>query len=168
MTIPSLIFIPTRNFLPSERQLVFRSIRKSLVKTNLHAIILPSGEKCGLNSKMIKQRRFFNYIILIWIALSLASAATADEMSTTVSPATYKQLQNVDELVADLSYGKALAILSAMLPKSEANSYEKAVVLRAMASVYSLQGQYNKAATVLEKCVATKSLPTHFSSTGNT
>ena len=48
MTSPRLIFEPTVDFLQSEIQSVFHSIRKSTVNPNLCAIISPRGEKCGL------------------------------------------------------------------------------------------------------------------------
>ena len=47
-TSPRLIFGFTRNFLQSEIQPVFRSLRKFLVNPNLCATISPTGEKCGL------------------------------------------------------------------------------------------------------------------------
>ena len=49
MKTPHLVFVPTRNFLPSERQPVFRSVSLPLVKTNLCVIILSPGETCGLD-----------------------------------------------------------------------------------------------------------------------
>ncbi len=98
-------------------------------------------------------------LIIFSLATSALNAESEKKSATTVSPAIYKQLQRVDELLAKANYNAALKKLKALVPEVKAGSFEKAVILRSMASVYSQQGNYRKAAVVLKKSLDTQALP---------
>ncbi len=97
--------------------------------------------------------------VLVLIGYSIVSSAASDDKTAKVSPSVYKYLQEIEALLEKSAYGKALQELNVLLPETAAKSYEKAVVLRAMASVYSHQGNFKKAASALEKSIATSALP---------
>jgi len=100
-------------------------------------------------------------LILILSALMLSPVLAEDnkkEKSPTVSPWLYKKLQKTDQLIAKKSYTQAEQKLKAILPDAKEKSYEKTVILRSLSSVYALKGQYKKAASMLAKAVALKTL----------
>jgi tetratricopeptide (TPR) repeat protein len=76
-----------------------------------------------------------------------------------VSRATYQRLDQVQKLLADDKYREALEKLSAALKSVEGNAYETALVRSAQASAYIGQGNYAKAASSLERALATGGLP---------
>lgn len=104
--------------------------------------------------------RVFRFaVFLVFVVYSTILSAASDDEPVTVSPAVYKQLQRIDALLEKSAYSKALQKLNALLSEMAAKSYEKAVILRSMASVYSRQGKFKKAADALEKSIATGMLP---------
>lgn len=78
--------------------------------------------------------------------------------SPTISPSTFKQLQKIEGLIEKPAYAKALKQLNTLLPKVNKKAFEKAIVLKTIASVYALQGKYSKASEAMEKSLATKAL----------
>lgn len=99
------------------------------------------------------------WLIVFSLAASVLNAESEKKSVTTVSPVIYKQLQRIDELLDKANYNAALKKLKALIPEVKAGSYEKAVILRSMASVYSQQGNYPKAADALKKSLDTQALP---------
>ncbi len=96
---------------------------------------------------------------MILVLVASVSNAKSDKSTTTVSPAVYKQLQRVDALLKKSAYGEALQKLTALVPEVKAGSYEKAVIWRSIASIFSQQGNYKQAAEALKKSLATQALP---------
>lgn len=88
----------------------------------------------------------------------LAPSLYAEEKSTTISPWVYKQLSKAEGLIAKQAYPQARQKIQKILPELDKNSYEKAITLRSLASVYALENQYQKAAKSLEQAIATKAL----------
>ena len=98
-------------------------------------------------------------MLLVLVVYSIVLPAASGDKTKTVSPAIYKQLHRIDALLEKSAYSKALQNLNALLPDTAAKSYAKAMILRSMASVYSRQGEFKKAAGALEKSLATGALP---------
>lgn len=95
---------------------------------------------------------------LLFPAPTPSWAATAGKPAT-VSPWLYKKLQKTERLIASKSYGHAGKMLRMLLNKVDQGSYEQALVLRSLSSVYALQNQYGKAAEAMARCVALNVLP---------
>ncbi len=85
-------------------------------------------------------------------------AKEAAEKSTAISPWLYKQLNKSEELIGKHAYSEARAKLLKVLPELDNNSYEQAITLRSLASVYALENQYQKSTKLLEQALATKAL----------
>jgi len=98
-------------------------------------------------------------ILLISVLLFSPVFAADKEKSPAISPWLYKKLQKTEQLIAKKSYQQAEKSLKAMLPEAKQKSYEQALVLRSLSSVYALNGRYKKAAEVLSKVMALKVLP---------
>jgi len=88
----------------------------------------------------------------------LAPTLCAEEKSTAISPWLYKQLSKAEAFIAKQSYPQARQKLQKILPELDDNSYEQAITLRSLASVYALENQYLKSAKTLEKSLATNAL----------
>lgn len=95
-------------------------------------------------------------VCLILISGSLA-AETARAPS--VSASVYKALERSEQLIEQKNYSGAINLLQQSLQRSQADSYERATLFRAISSVYAVQGQYSKSAEMLKKCLALKQLP---------
>ena len=89
---------------------------------------------------------------------ALAPAAYAEEKPTTISPWVYKQLSKAEALIGKQAYPKARQKLQKILPELDKNSYEQAITLRSLASVYALENQYQKSAKLLEQSLSTGAL----------
>ena len=105
---------------------------------------------------MISNSLKVGLISLILCALTLPLYAA--EKSTAISPWLYKQLSKAETLIGKQVYPKARQKLQKILPELDKNSYEQAITLRTLASVYALENQYKKAAQLLEQALATKTL----------
>lgn len=101
-------------------------------------------------------------LLLLVLSLLLQSPAFAEEKQKqpTISPWLYKKLQKSEQLIAKKSYAQAEQKLKAMLQDTKEKSYEKAIVLRSLSSVYALSNQYKKAANTLNEALSLKVLPT--------
>ena len=88
----------------------------------------------------------------------LAPLLYAEEKPAAISPWLYKQLSKAEKLIGKQAYPQARQKLQKILPKLDKNSYEQAITLRTLASVYALENQYKKAAQLLEQALATKAL----------
>ncbi|MCK5872291.1 MAG: tetratricopeptide repeat protein [Methylococcales bacterium] len=75
-----------------------------------------------------------------------------------VSKPVYYQLKKVDQLIVKKSYEEAEKILQQELKRNK-NNYEKAILLRSLASVYGAQKNYPNAIEFLNQALAVKSLP---------
>lgn len=99
-------------------------------------------------------------LALVLSLLILSPAYAGDKQkSPSISPWLYKKLQKSEQLIAKKAYTQAAQKLTAMLKKTKQKSYEKAIVLRSLSSVYALNNQYKKAATTLAKALALNVLP---------
>ncbi|TXL02115.1 hypothetical protein BMR02_00775 [Methylococcaceae bacterium HT1] len=96
---------------------------------------------------------------LISISLCILSPSlSAAEKSTAISPWLYKQLSKAEGFIGKQAYPQARQKLQRILPELDKNSYEQAITLRTLASVYALENQYKKAAKLLEQALATGAL----------
>ena len=98
-------------------------------------------------------RLIFGVLIIISPLETLAKTE-----KKTISAALYKTLESSEKLIANKAYGQAINQLKTALTKTAQGSYEQAMLLRNLASVYSLQENYAKAAQYLSKAVASKAL----------
>jgi len=98
-------------------------------------------------------------LLALIICFVLLSPVYAADKAPAISPRLYKKLQKTEALIAKKSYSQAEKKLSALLAEVKDKSYEKAVVLRSLSSVYALKGSYKKAAGTLSKAVALAVLP---------
>jgi len=88
----------------------------------------------------------------------LGASVNAEEKSQPISPWLYKQLSKSEALIAKQAYPQARKKLQKTLAKLDKNSYEQAITLRSLASVYALENQYQKSARLLEQAMATGAL----------
>ena len=93
----------------------------------------------------------------IFLFITLSSIST-QSLSATVSAPVFQQLKKADNLIAKKSYAEAEKTLHQRL-KLYNSTYEKAVLLRSLSSVYGSQKNYKEAIQQLEKALATKALP---------
>jgi len=88
----------------------------------------------------------------------LGASVNAEEKSQPISPWLYKQISKSEALIAKQAYPQARKKLQKTLAKLDKNSYEQAITLRSLASVYALENQYQKSARLLEQAMATGAL----------
>ncbi len=107
------------------------------------------------------QRLFIQSLLTLTLSVFLLSPVNAKENDkpVTISPGLYKRLTNVEKLISKKSYPQAEQKLNTLLTDVKQGSYEQAVVLRSLSSVYALKGQYNKAAAALSRAIDLKVLP---------
>jgi len=98
-------------------------------------------------------------LLALVLSLLVLSPAYAKEKQATISPWVYKKLQKAEQLIAKKSYSQAEQKLKAILPDTKAKSYEKAIVLRSLSSVYALNNQYEQATKLLSQALALNVLP---------
>lgn len=100
------------------------------------------------------------FLALILSALLLSPVFAEDKEKTpAISPWLYKKLQKTEELIAKKSYSQAEQKLNVILPELKEKTYEQAIVLRSLSSVYALNGRYKKAAEILQKVISFDVLP---------
>jgi len=100
------------------------------------------------------------FLVLLFSFLVVSPAYSADKEKTpAISPWLYKKLEKTEQLIAKKSYQEARKKLQAILPETKDKSYEQAIVLRSLSSVYALSGQYKKAAGMVAKVIALNVLP---------
>ncbi len=92
------------------------------------------------------------------LALCLSLSLTAAAWATTLSPATFKTLQQVEKLLDQKRHRQARQLLRQRLRQVD-RPEEKAVLWRALATVHILEGQYRPAAQLLERALASGALP---------
>lgn len=102
--------------------------------------------------------RLLVLLLSVFLLLSVAHAEDK-EKSPTISPWVYKKLKKSESLIAKKSYQQAEKQLTSLLTDVKEKSYEQAIVLRSLSSVYALKGQYNKAAKRLAKAINLHVLP---------
>ncbi len=99
------------------------------------------------------------FLLLCFVLISSPAFAKEADQSTVVSASLYKKLSRVEKLIDKKSYSKARQILINALGKVKKGTYEEAVVLRTLASIYAMQEQYSKAAEYLSKALGLDVLP---------
>ena len=97
-----------------------------------------------------------HYILPILMVAALGNIPPS--FANVVSKPVYYQLKKVDQLIAKKSYDDAEKILQQELKRNK-NNYEKAILLRSLASVYGAQKNYPKAIEFLNNALTVKSLP---------
>ncbi|MGR9099470.1 MAG: tetratricopeptide repeat protein [Gammaproteobacteria bacterium] len=98
-------------------------------------------------------------LLCLLLAHTPACPAAHGGEHTFVSPVLYKKLKKSEELIAKKNYTAARDLLQGALDSAEKGGFEEATLLRSLASVYALAGQYGKAADALSKCLALNALP---------
>ncbi|MBE0469878.1 MAG: tetratricopeptide repeat protein [Methyloprofundus sp.] len=107
--------------------------------------------------KYIHQRFKIGLISLILLISTPTQAI--EEKSPPISPWLYKQLTKTEELISNQAYPQARQKLEKIIPELQDKSYEQALALRSLASVYALENNYRQATKSLEQCLATQALP---------
>ena len=103
--------------------------------------------------------RLLTLLLSLCLLIPLPTNAETKEKVPSISPWLYKKLTKTENLIAKKDYQKAQQSLNAMLSDVDKNSYEQAVVLRSLSSIYAIKGQYKKAAETLAKAIKLKVLP---------
>ncbi|SHE20237.1 tetratricopeptide repeat protein [methanotrophic endosymbiont of Bathymodiolus puteoserpentis (Logatchev)] len=98
-------------------------------------------------------------VLIILGLLTVIPAQAADEKVPPISPWLYKQLTKAEKLISSQAYPQARKKLEKIIPELKNKSYEQALALRSLASVYALENNYIRAAKLLEQCLATQTLP---------
>ncbi len=97
---------------------------------------------------------------LISLSLLVGSPAQAEEeKAPPISSWLYKQLTKTEKLISSQAYPQARKKLAKIIPELKDESYEQALALRSLSSVYALENNYRKAAQSLEQCLASQALP---------
>lgn len=96
-------------------------------------------------------------VLLLFVISSVSYAG--NKKASAVSQRVYKQLKKIDKLLTRSAYNEALKTLQTLLPELDEKSFDQAVVLRSIATVYAQRDQYIKAARFLQKSVDTGALP---------
>ncbi len=108
------------------------------------------------------KKNFRNGLKIGLISLSLCcfspSVYAEDKKPPAIPPWVYKQLSKAERFIGQQKYSKARLKLQKILADVDKNSYEQAITLRSLASVYALENQYLKAASTLEQALATGAL----------
>ncbi len=107
----------------------------------------------------IRYRRFF-MVVLLGVSCASFIVRAEEANAPSISPWLYKQLSEAEAFVANQGYSQAQKKLEKILPELKKDSYEQALTLRSLASVYALKNQYTKAVHYLKQCVAMNKLPT--------
>jgi tetratricopeptide (TPR) repeat protein len=97
-----------------------------------------------------------NLLLFVTLLFPVVSSAAGGQ---TVSSWLYKRLEAVEKQLSKKEYKKATALLQKTLKKLPRKNYERAVVLRSLASINAMQGRYKKAIKRLEQSIATAALP---------
>lgn len=99
------------------------------------------------------------FLILMAVALFLTSHASGAARGQEISSWLYKKLEAVEKHISEKRYAEANELLQSSLKKLKKQNFERAVVLRSLASVAAIQGHYRKASEFLGKSLATNALP---------
>jgi len=108
------------------------------------------------------RKRIHQSLKIAVISLSLlvgAPAQAKEEKAPPISPWLYKQLTKTEELISSQAYPQARKKLEKIIPELKDKSYEQALALRSLSSVYALENNYRQAAKSLEQCLTTQALP---------
>jgi len=104
-------------------------------------------------------RSIVRYSLIACVLLLAMPAFAEDAPAPQISAQLYKQLTVAEKLISQQSYVAARQKLQKILAGVKAESYEQALVLRSLASVYALENNYAKAAQFLQQCTAMQQLP---------
>ncbi len=108
------------------------------------------------------RKRIYQSLKVAFIILGLLAVIPAqaeEEKAPPISSWLYKQLTKTEKLISSQAYPQARKKLEKIIPELKDKSYEQALALRSLSSVYALENNYRKAAQSLEKCLATQALP---------
>ena len=109
---------------------------------------------------MITINQFLKLLVFtISVNVSFAVFAAEEEKAPAISASLYKKLTKTEAFIASGAYPQARELLATILKSVKANSYEQAISLRSLASVYALENNYKKAAKLIEQCLAMQQLP---------
>ncbi len=107
-------------------------------------------------NKLIRNRLKVGLISLGLLMLN--APLYAEDKPPSIAPGLYKQLSKVETLIGKKEYSEARQKLQKLLAGVKKDSYEQAIILRSLASIYAFQNQYKKSAQLLEQALATKAL----------
>ncbi|WP_158083015.1 tetratricopeptide repeat protein [Methyloprofundus sedimenti] len=82
----------------------------------------------------------------------------AEDNPPPIAPGLYKQLSKAETLIGKKKYSEARQRLNKILADVQDNSYEQAIILRSLASIYTFENQYKQSAQLLEQSLATNAL----------
>ncbi|RLA21627.1 MAG: hypothetical protein DRQ56_00185, partial [Gammaproteobacteria bacterium] len=108
---------------------------------------------------MRQVRNGYSRLLVILFILLFSSASFSAGGNKTVSSWLYKRLEAVEKQLVLKEYAKATLLLQKTLKKLPNKNYERAVVLRSLASVNAMQGHYKRALPLLEESLETGALP---------
>jgi len=91
--------------------------------------------------------------------LAVIPAQAEEKKAPPISSWLYKQLTKTEKLISSQAYPQARKKLEKIIPELKDKSYEQALALRSLSSVYALENNYRKAAKSLEQCLSTQALP---------
>ncbi len=96
-------------------------------------------------------------ILLVFI-FSLPDPALAKDKPGIISAKVYQSLQKSEKFIQNKTYQNAITLLKETLATREKNSYERAVLLRSLSSIYALNENYQQAARYLAQAVNSNQL----------
>jgi len=108
------------------------------------------------------RKRIYQSLKVAFIILGLLAVIPAqaeEKKAPPISSWLYKQLTKTEKLISSQAYPQARKKLEKIIPELKDKSYEQALALRSLSSVYALENNYRKAAKSLEQCLSTQALP---------
>lgn len=98
-------------------------------------------------------------LLMLLLCFLFPVKARENNQSVKISPKIYQGLKKTELLIEKKSYQQAEKKLKAMLANVKQKSYGQAILLRSLATVYSLNNQYNQAIDALSRCLVLNVLP---------
>ncbi|MBT3504600.1 MAG: tetratricopeptide repeat protein, partial [Piscirickettsiaceae bacterium] len=103
--------------------------------------------------------RTFLKIGLLALLTSLCQISMAEEKQYLLTEKTYNAVNAAQELMTEEQYSKAESQLIAILNKTKAGSYDRAVVQQTLGYVYSAKAHYSKALAQFQQALDSQALP---------
>ena len=103
--------------------------------------------------------RTFLKIGLLALLTSLCQISMAEEKQYLLTEKTYNAVNAAQELMTAEQYSKAESQLIAILNKTKAGSYDRAVVQQTLGYVYSAKAHYSKALAQFQQALDSQALP---------
>ncbi len=98
-------------------------------------------------------------VLLLYLLCFSPLSGAKDQGQYLLSEKTYKALTDAQALMSAEQYSKAEVALLALLKRTQAGSYEQAIVQQTLGYVYSAKSQYRQARTQFQQALASGALP---------